>query len=73
MMFRFKCKCGWTINSEKSGNFTCHICGELIKATTKSRGLGDTIHKITTALHIPHCGGCEQRRQALNKLVPYKS
>jgi len=37
-----------------------------------SRGLGDTIYKITTALHIPHCGGCEQRREILNNLFPYK-
>jgi hypothetical protein len=49
----------------------------------KSRGLGDSIHKFTTAtgikamvdkvsqgLNIP-CG-CEARRQALNKAVPYK-
>ena len=48
----------------------------------KSRGLGDSIHKFTTAtgiknvvdkvsqgLNIP-CG-CEGRRQALNNLVPY--
>ena len=49
----------------------------------KSRGLGDTIHKFTTktgiksvvdrvsnGLNIP-CG-CEARRNALNKIVPYK-
>jgi hypothetical protein len=49
----------------------------------KSRGLGDSIHKFTTktgiktivdkvseGLNIP-CG-CEARRQALNKVVPYK-
>ena len=48
----------------------------------KSRGLGDTIHKITKAtgiktivdkvsegLNVP-CG-CEGRRRALNNLVPY--
>ena len=48
----------------------------------KSRGLGDTVHKITKAtgiktmvervsegLNIP-CG-CEARREALNRLVPY--
>jgi len=48
----------------------------------KSRGLGDTVHKFTKAtgiktmvervsegLNIP-CG-CEARREALNKLVPY--
>ena len=49
----------------------------------KSRGLGDTIHKspratgskkvvdkVSDGLNIP-CG-CEARRQALNKAVPYK-
>ena len=49
----------------------------------KSRGLGDSIHNFTKAtgiksvvdkvsegLNIP-CG-CEARRQALNKIVPYK-
>jgi len=52
-------------------------------AKMKSRGLGDTIHKFTTktgiksvvdrvsnGLNIP-CG-CEARRDALNKIVPYK-
>ncbi len=49
----------------------------------RSKGLGDTIHKITKAtgvktmvdrvskgLNIP-CG-CQQRRDTLNNLVPYK-
>ena len=49
----------------------------------KSRGLGDTIHKFTKktgikkavdvvskGLNIPF--GCEARRRALNKAVPYK-
>jgi hypothetical protein len=49
----------------------------------KSKGLGDTIEKITKAtgiktvvdkvsdgLNIP-CG-CQQRKEKLNKLIPYK-
>ena len=49
----------------------------------KSRGLGDTIHKITTAtgiktvvdmvsegLNIP-CG-CEARRKRLKEIIPYE-
>jgi len=48
----------------------------------ESRGLGDTIHKITTATGIKKvvdkisektgkpCG-CGQRRDALNKMFPY--
>jgi|TARA_B100000073_G_scaffold57367_1_gene42477 hypothetical protein len=48
----------------------------------KSKGLGDTIHKVTKAtgiktivdkvskgLNVP-CG-CQARREALNRLVPY--
>jgi hypothetical protein len=49
----------------------------------KSRGLGDTIEKITTATGIKKvvntlataakkdCG-CKKRRDALNKILPYK-
>ena len=37
-----------------------------------SRGIGDTIAKVTDALHIPKCGGCKKRQAKLNKLIPYK-
>jgi len=62
---------GWTCNkcTAENMNFTdvCSRCKQ-----RQSRGLGDTIHKITSALHIPHCGGCEERRQWLNNVLPYK-
>ena len=46
----------------------------------KSKGLGDTIEKITTATGVKKfvqtitgggCG-CEKRKQILNKVFPYK-
>lgn len=37
-----------------------------------SKGLGDTISKITHALGIPECGGCKKRRDWLNEYIPYK-
>lgn len=37
----------------------------------RSTGLGDTISKITHKLHIHECGGCQARKELLNKLVPY--
>ena len=52
--------------------------------TRKSRGLGDTINKFTTATGLnalAHFGakavgkkdcGCKKRQQALNKAFPYK-
>lgn len=36
-----------------------------------SRGLGDTIARITKAVGIKPCGGCQKRRAMLNALVPY--
>ena len=39
-----------------------------------SRGLGDTVAKIVHAVTgIKPCGGCQKRRAALNRLMPYRS
>jgi hypothetical protein len=48
----------------------------------KSKGLGDTVYKVTRATGITRivkkikntteeCSPCEERRKKLNKLVPY--
>jgi hypothetical protein len=37
-----------------------------------SRGLGDTIAKITSAVGIKPCGGCKKRQAALNERFPYR-
>lgn len=54
-----------------------------MKLTEKSKGLGDTVEKITTATGIKKvvdtvakasgkdCG-CKQRKDALNRMFPYK-
>ena len=46
----------------------------------KSKGLGDTIEKFTKATgikkladKIPGGCGCDKRKTALNKLLPYKN
>ena len=47
----------------------------------KSKGLGDTVDKITTATGIKKAVkyvfgdscGCDERREKLNKLLPYKT
>lgn len=38
----------------------------------KSKGLGDTVAKITTLVGAKPCGGCKKRQEKLNKLFPYK-
>lgn len=53
-----------------------------IKKKTRSRGLGDTVHKIAKALGADKIAekyedmtgkdcGCEKRREALNQLLSY--
>lgn len=39
----------------------------------KSKGLGDTIKKMTDAVGIKQCGACKKRQEKLNKMFPYKS
>jgi hypothetical protein len=34
-------------------------------------GLGDVIQRVTYAMHIPHCKGCESRRVALNRWMVF--
>jgi hypothetical protein len=57
-----------------------------MKLTSKSRGLGDTVEKITTVTGIKRvadtiakvkkgtdeCTPCQQRRDALNRAFPYQ-
>lgn len=38
----------------------------------KSKGLGDTVKKVTDKLGIKQCGGCKRRQEKLNRLFPYK-
>ena len=71
-----------------SGLWTCKNCGYTLpvplpapprrncpaakRAKPKSRGLGDTIAKITRAVGIKPCGGCKKRQKKLNELFPYQ-
>jgi hypothetical protein len=39
---------------------------------SKSKGIGDSIAKLTEAVGIKPCVGCEKRKNILNKLFPFK-
>lgn len=41
--------------------------------TGRWRGLGDVIASATKAIGIKPCGGCQRRREALNRMVPFTS
>lgn len=37
----------------------------------KDQGLGDTVKRVTSAIGVKPCGGCQKRAEALNKFFPY--
>ena len=43
-----------------------------MKKEVESKGVGDTIKKVTDALRIPQCGACKRRQEKLNRLFPYR-
>lgn len=64
----------------KDNLYKCEICNyEIISQSNKifreckSKGMGDTISRITHALGITKCGGCGQRQEILNQMFPYGS
>ena len=38
----------------------------------RDRGLGDTIKRMTAAVGIKPCGGCQKRAEKLNRMFPYR-
>jgi hypothetical protein len=38
----------------------------------RMRGLGDAVARVTKAVGIKPCGGCQKRRELLNKAFPFK-
>lgn len=56
------------------------VVAELLDPTEKidvrrpaSRGLGDTVEKMTRKMGIKPCCGCKKRRDWLNKKIPYRT
>lgn len=73
------------VRMDDHNNYQCSRCGQVVKNVKvlpirancgpqdqASRGLGDTIAKITSAVGIQPCGGCQQRQEALNRMFPYR-
>ena len=47
------------------------VIGEMLAEVDAITGLGDVVAAATKAIGIKPCGGCQQRREALNKLIPF--
>lgn len=58
-----------------AGSTGCPI-DKFPKPAPKPRGLGDTVANVIQAVTfglVKPCGGCKERQEALNRLMPYKS
>ena len=64
-------QCGLTADLAPE-DFPMHCVGGGRYEGGKSRGLGDTVAKITKAVGIKPCGGCAKRRKAMNKIFPFR-
>tara|TARA_R110002012_G_scaffold30807_5_gene92798 strand:+ start:211 stop:492 length:282 start_codon:yes stop_codon:yes gene_type:complete len=64
----------------QAGSFSCSLklcddddvlvcCTSCKEYKGKDRGLGDTVKRIASAAGVKPCGGCQKRREALNKLT----
>lgn len=52
----------------------CRACEEFAPVSVggrRLRGLGDLVAAATKAVGIKPCGGCQKRREALNRMVPF--
>ncbi len=47
------------------------VITELLAEVDAIDGLGDVVAAATKAIGMKPCGGCQRRREALNKLVPF--
>ena len=59
------------VRPEGAPDFVCPH-GKKWGYTVPSKGLGDSIEKVTKAIGIKPCGGCGKRKENLNKMFPYK-
>ena len=59
--------CGWVYLRLGTHRPPRHNCQK-----APSRGLGDTIAKLTSAIGIKPCDGCKERQALLNRMVPYR-
>lgn len=47
------------------------VITELLDEVDAISGLGDVVAAATKAVGIKPCGSCQERREALNKLLPF--
>jgi len=44
---------------------------DILNSSSKMKGIGDVVSKITETLKIPKCGACAARQKKLNEMFPF--
>lgn len=55
-----------------AGTMSPGVCFRCDQYDGPSRGLGDTVAKVTKVFGVKECGGCAKRRARLNQMKPYQ-
>lgn len=62
--------CGLSICTEDNVDKCCPSCDMY---DGPSRGVGDVVKNVASAFGVKKpCGGCQKRREMLNKMLPFK-
>lgn len=62
--------CVCTVNGKPVGeNAAAYECPE---SRFPARGLGDVVAKVMAEMGVVPCGGCKERQEWLNGVVPFK-
>jgi hypothetical protein len=68
-------KCETCEHKETRPVFSRPTSGKHVEAEHKvlrgMRGLGDVVAAMTSAVGIQPCGGCKERQEQLNRIVPF--
>lgn len=70
VIYPVRCKCGKVFEENAWDKEVDKFVSPLEGKGKPSKGLGDDIAKITSAVGIKPCGGCKRRQEKLNKLMP---
>ena len=62
---------GRCAHAKRAGDATPSSCAGCPHYAGRARGLGDIVATAAKAVGIAPCGGCQKRREALNKAVPF--
>jgi len=63
----------WRLRLHDDGRAEVLSCERVVQTARSVTGLGDVVERVAEAVGVRKCANCEERRQALNAAVPFRS